>query len=192
MRYLLTTWLSLCAVLIPPSLQADTKVFPATICQVWGAHKHLAEYLSYSQFGKVSNTHPNQKIGVVCPLLRDRPDRPMDLSVYWADRYDGNGSNNRGVLTCVFRANSVWGNSSLASSFVASNNWGEAEHAINEQGFSEGLYGRFWWTNLTGGNTVLNYDTTTYTLFCQIPPTFDVSHDETRESYIGSITLVEN
>ena len=167
---------------------ADAKVYPGTSCQVWGGHKDFAEYISYSQFGAIMNTHPTKRLGVVCPLMRDRPDRLMDLAVYWTDAYmadDGAKSE----LRCRFRSNNIWGIPSNISSSVGSDNWGDAFIDQNEQGYGTVQRGRFWWNNLNGqqSNGAFDHDTSTYTVYCLLPPTYDGKH-----SSIGSFVTEED
>ena len=50
----------------------DKKTWPATICQRWtGAGNPSAAYLEVSQFGGLINKKATQRLGVVCPLMRD-------------------------------------------------------------------------------------------------------------------------
>jgi hypothetical protein len=61
----------------------DKKTWPATICQRWsGAGNPSASYLEVSQFGGLINK-ANQRLGVVCPLIRDsQSDRILDVRVW--------------------------------------------------------------------------------------------------------------
>ena len=167
---------------------ADAKVYPGTACQVWGGHKAFASSISYSQFGAITNTHPTKRLGVVCPLMRDRPDRLMDLAVYWTDAYladDGSKSE----LTCRFRSNNIWGSQSNISSAANSSNWGDTFLDLNQSGFVTVQRGRFWWNNLLGtqSDVAFDYDTSSYTLYCLLPPVYDG-----RQSSIGSFVVEED
>ncbi len=178
--YALATILTTSSLLAAPIASADKKIIPATICQVWGGDKNLAEYLSYSQFGKIANTHPSQNIGIVCPIMRDRPDKHMDVRVYYSDAYWGLGANNVGLLGCRLRSNNVWGTASFGS--TAANSHNHPGTVVN------GLVSGHWtFYNLPGqtGNTY--FQESSYTLFCTLPPVHNG-----KQSLIGSIITNEN
>jgi hypothetical protein len=62
----------------------DKKTWPATICQRWtGAGNPSASYLEVSQFGGLINKKATQRLGVVCPLMRDsQSGKILDLRVF--------------------------------------------------------------------------------------------------------------
>ena len=112
----------------------------------------------------------------------------MDVSLYWTDAYLANDGA-VGELKCRFRANTLWGSSSYASSAANSANWGDASPFVNQQGIVDSLRGRFWWNNLTGLNsaTADAYNTSTYTVLCSIPPLYMGN-----ESYLGTLVIEED
>ena len=173
-HYFLAIGLATTSLLSANIASADTKIFPATICKIWGGDDHLAEYIQYSQFGKVINTHPTQRVGIVCPIMREHTNRRADVRVYWADGVFGAGANNTGTLSCRLRSNTVWGGQSVASQGYNSENHSGTQYAGVESG-------SWVWQNLYADGS------TNYTLFCLLPPTLGGQH-----SFIGSIRTSED
>ncbi|MCB1805476.1 MAG: hypothetical protein KDK04_30675 [Candidatus Competibacteraceae bacterium] len=155
-------------------VSVDKKIFPATVCQVWGGDKSFADYISYSQFGQVMNTHPTKKIHIVCPVMREHPDRRVDIRVYWIDGFIGEGANNLGTLSCRLRSNTVWGDNSYASVSYNSAQYSGILHNGVESG-------NWLWQNLYANGESI------YTLFCGLPPAINGKY-----SGIGSFRTAED
>ncbi|MDH5408966.1 MAG: hypothetical protein OEY00_10175, partial [Gammaproteobacteria bacterium] len=98
---------------IVTTVVADYMRFPATICQLWGGDREHTEALSYSQFGRLENTHGSQRIGIVCPIPLHNIPIVQNVIVYYDDNNPSVQST--GTLSCRLRNNNIWGTSSNES-----------------------------------------------------------------------------
>lgn len=126
MRYLM-----ICLIFLglPTMSLADRKVLPASICQFWpgdNADQQIASTgeqvkgtgrgaMAVSQFGHVANSNNSDTrvLGLVCPLIRDKPDKDyLHVWVYGHtddchDQSNTTGpchSNARAASTCIVRS----------------------------------------------------------------------------------------
>ena len=164
--------------------QTDSKILPATVCQVWGPFENnlsaavvsdIRNSIRYTHNGRIENWHPTYKIGVVCPLVRDTVASRLDwLTVTFRDNYPGTGASNRGRLDCTLLANNREGTAAVASHY---------EDSEGENGDSPDNDGVFDFENMTLDDAATDGS---YTLFCGIPPTY-----HGLRSFIGSMRYQE-
>jgi hypothetical protein len=162
----------------------DSKILPATMCQVWGPFEEnlsaatvadIRNSIRYTENGRVENWHPTYAIGVVCPLVRDNIDKPLDwLTVTFRDNYPGTGTNGRGILRCWLLANNREGTSQVASDYE------DSEGANGDSPDNDGVFD---FEHMTLDAAVTDGS---FTLTCTIPP---MSHGA--KSFIGSIRYQE-
>ncbi|VAW97855.1 hypothetical protein MNBD_GAMMA21-2916 [hydrothermal vent metagenome] len=60
---------------------------PATVCQVWGGNQEIADYLSYSQYGRITNTHSFETLSVVCPISKNPQTSLASVEVFVTDNH---------------------------------------------------------------------------------------------------------
>jgi hypothetical protein len=174
---MLTVLLVSISVAIPSVVHADRKIFPATICQIWGEYPHFSAYLGYSQFGRVVNHHPTMRIGVVCPIMRDNTEKALNyVNIHIADAYIGSGIDQNGVLRCELHSN---GQFDAVLGIIGADTDG---HSLDD--IVNGYYSAKWWFYPDDGD--VNNDSN-YTLFCLIPPALNGVY-----SYINSIIIQED
>ena len=103
---------ALTATLIPAQANAgDKKLIPATVCQPWGTDTQYSNYLQYSQFGRLINTHTTKRLGVVCPIPRDETNgAPSHFRIYIHDGSQSN-SGDKGKVKCTLYSTKSYGNS---------------------------------------------------------------------------------
>ncbi len=114
---------------IPAAAHADKKVLPASICQFWpgeNANQTIEstgqqvkgtgrKAMAVSQFGNVTNTNTldAKVLGLVCPLIRDKPDKDyVRVWVYGftsdchiqSNTTDPCHSASRAASTCIVRS----------------------------------------------------------------------------------------
>jgi hypothetical protein len=164
--------------------QTDSKILPATMCQVWGPFENnlssatvseIRNSIRYTENGRVENWHPTYKIAVVCPLVRDYVDSRLDwLTVTFRDNYPGTGASGRGILSCTLRANNREGTAAVASDY---------EDSEGENGDSPDNDGVFDFEGMTLDDAATDGS---YTLTCAIPP---MEHG--LRSFIGGIRYQE-
>lgn len=158
--------------------ETDSKILPATVCQVWGPFEDnlspaivsdIRNSIRYTSNGRVENWHPSYKIAVVCPLVRDYVNGRLDtLSVTFRDNYPGAGVGGRGVLDCSLLANNREGTASVASDYET----------------SEGVNGKdFDFENMTLDDAATDGS---FTLVCGIPPMYYGV-----KSFVGGISYRE-
>jgi len=164
--------------------ETDSKILPATVCQVWGPFENnltpalvseIHGSIRYRENGRVENWHPTYKIAVVCPLVRDYVSGNLDwLTVTFRDNYPGTGANNRGRLDCTLLANNREGTAAVASDY-------EDSEGVN--GSNPDNDGVFDFENMTLDDAATDGS---YTLLCGIPPAYHGVR-----SFIGGIRYQE-
>ncbi|MBW4622435.1 MAG: hypothetical protein KME17_24145 [Cyanosarcina radialis HA8281-LM2] len=140
---------------LPSVASAEVRqVLPGTICQLHGqalTDSSLAgqESLSYSQHGAVINNHPTKYLYVVCPITRFSNYRAT-IRVYYA------AQNLAQPLRCRVNSNYPFGTTAYHTTAWATlpNNNPWWFHQVPQYNWSSGL----------------SSGITTYTVFCQIPP----------------------
>jgi hypothetical protein len=158
--------------LIAATAQAnDRKIYPATVCQVWSGDAASGNYVQYSVWGRIMNTHPTKALTVVCPVPRDNTSAAAEwVRVSYWDQNPIGGST--GQVRCRVRSNSVYGNLSVSDS---------PEASTNASGGSYSGIWNFWGLPAAGGDYP-----NTYTLTCVLPPSYNGN-----ASSIGAIIVEE-
>jgi len=164
--------------------QTDSKILPATVCQVAVPLEDLSpavvadlrNSLRYSANGRIENWHPTLPITVVCPLVRDNVGDRLDwLRVTFFDGYPGPGPNGKGLFACRLRANNRKGTGHVASDYRDS----EGVDGMNME-----ADGAFDFEDMTlAGES----EDGSYTLTCTIPPVWGNG----TKSYLGTIRYQE-
>jgi len=162
---------------LPQTTLAGRQIIPATGCQVWGGDSNHADYITYSQFGKVINTHENLRISVVCPIPRLNQSNSANwVRVYYED-YNPL-SYGRGDLMCRLQSNYANGN-------------GAFDWLINATDGTDVDIGFFTFTNVTAAGGPANFPRN-YTMFCTLPPAYWLYNEKKFVfSSIGSIVIDE-
>jgi hypothetical protein len=168
----------------PAQTETDSKILPATMCQVWGPFENnlsqatvseIRNSIRYTENGRVENWHPVYKIAVVCPLVRDYVAGRLDaLAVTFRDNYTGSGSNGRGILECTLLANNREGTRAVASHY---------QNSEGPNGDSADDDGVFDFEDMTLDDAATDGS---FTLTCAIPPMY---HEV--KSFIGGIRYRE-
>ncbi len=174
------TILVLMAVLAPTAFAhaaTDSKILPATICQVYipfdnlssSAIAELRDSIRYGVNGRVVNWSTTKAVSVICPIVRDAVASTLDwLTVYFEDNYPGTGANDIGNVKCRLRSNDREGLSDVAQHYDSSDD-------------VDGDDGDFFMT------VDAAEDDGNYTLACTLPP----AHPTGGLSSIGSIRYQE-
>ena len=167
---LLAVMVGACPVAALAQTETDSKILPATVCQVWGPFENnlspavvseIRDSIRYRENGRVENWHPTYKIGVVCPLVRDYVEGRLDtLTVTFQDNYPGPGVSSRGILDCRLLANNREGTAAVASHYESS------EGPNGDDPDNDGVFD---FEDMTLNDAATDGS---YTLFCGIPPAY--------------------
>jgi len=164
--------------------ETDSKILPATVCQVWGPFENnltpalvseIHGSIRYTENGRVENWHPTYKIAVVCSIVRDYVAGDLDrLTVTFRDNYPGTGSSGRGILGCTLRANNREGTATVDSHYM------DSEGPNGDTPDDDGVF--------DFEQMMLDSPVTdgSYTLTCGIPPAYHGVR-----SFIGGISYRE-
>ncbi len=157
--------------------QTDSKVLPATVCQVYipfdnlssSSIAELRNSVRYGANGRVVNWSTTSAVTVICPIVRDSVASTMSwLNVYFTDNYPGSGANGIGNVKCRLRSNTPQGLSDVSQHSDSSDE-------------ADGDDGDFFMTVDDA------QDDGNYTLACTLPP----AHPTGGLSSIGSIRYQE-
>ena len=154
----------------------DKKILTGTACQIWGGQSHLEEYLEYSQFGRVVNTHPSLRLGVVCPVIRDETQWEFTrLRVYVRDENNSTADDERGKVHCRLRSVVPMGHSEVDGYTRKSGAYGTGNYIFT--------FDRLNMPNTLNGGA---WEESPYVLFCLLPAV-----DNGNYSYLGSVSMTE-
>lgn len=155
---------------LPTTAHAGRSITAATVCEHWPDPGNApATAIKYSQFGRLENGSSEQRLTVLCPILRQNASAHLNwVKVYIRDRKFQGGT--IGQLTCTLRSNNAWGTNFVELQGIATDAAGGRQNA---------------------GFTFHNVDSAatdgSYVLQCSIPP---IDAQEGASS-IGSIVIDE-
>ena len=164
----------LTAALAPMQAQAgDKKLLPATVCQPWGTDTQYSNYLQYSQFGRLINTHTTKRLGVVCPIPRDETNSaPSHIRIYVKDASQSS-SGNKGKLKCTLYSTKPYGD-------------GWVDYQTIETGANQTGSMALTFHNLDNTWNGGQSNESGFAAICLIPPKWGPNY-----SYVGSVAVVE-
>jgi hypothetical protein len=177
----------------------DKKILPATICQPLletpapdpDTSLDTLRSIRYDATGRVSNDSTTRRVGVVCPVIRDSTERPLNyLRVYYVDNHAGADEANN--LECKLRSNTVWGDKELdmeSADALSVPPQNPAMEGIGIPGFGSGFW-TFKQIQKVGNGDITRE--TSYTMTCLLPPrSAPTQQSPTGHSYIGAIVAQE-
>lgn len=165
--FLVSMWLAM-----PQSANAGSRIYPATMCQLWGGNMDMRDSLSYSQHGGVMNTHDTERLVVVCPVPRAAN---VEFIQIWFTDQNPIGTSDHDI-SCRLRSNWSFGDASYSSYLVTGSSSGAGSTSRDSWYFYPSNTASY----------VNNNNPSNYTFFCSIPPRYNG-----KMSSIGSILVKE-
>ncbi len=166
---------------------ADGKTYPATVCERWNAPENAPRSaMAVSQFGRIINQSNNQRLGIVCPIVRDSMRGKIERIKAWGIHRNcagrGEGQTCPGNSRCTFRIMQMSGDQARSSSPAAN----EPMVRVDESQQAAAIIA-VGWVNLSVPDFTSANGTgpsgSTFVLFCRLAPGAELS-----SIYIGEET----
>lgn len=161
-----------------PAHASDKKIIPPSTCQIASSHSAFAPFLRYDPLGRIENHHNSRRITVVCPIVRDNTQAPLNyVRVYFEDSNnlpENSANGDTGVMGCRLRSVDHYGRVQLDTDVDSTND--------DPNGVAQGAWVLYVDETNNGGA----FDESMYTLTCYIPPL-----QNGNASSIGAIVIEE-